>query len=238
MLKPFSEFTEEVEAVCAQLFAEYGIRYFDYARYYQSGKCIALFSNSNYPDYFANHEVFKSMPPLILSPGAHLWMEYIPRAFLNVVSETFNYDHGITICCNYPDYREVFNFAAKPENPHILSLYLNNLGILHKFKQDFLKKLAHVIHKLEKEPQIILTNQSKLLKPEPCSGILANLTKRQLDCLTLLSKGLTAKEIARKLNISFRTVEKHIDAMRERLGCKNRTEIVTLLSKEESFFFL
>ena len=44
--------------------------------------------------------------------------------------------------------------------------------------------------------------------------IVACLTERESDILTLLSSGLTAKVIARQLKISYRTVETHVANMR------------------------
>jgi ATP/maltotriose-dependent transcriptional regulator MalT len=38
------------------------------------------------------------------------------------------------------------------------------------------------------------------------------LSERQLDCLVLLAKGLKTKDIARRLNLSPRTVEHYIDS--------------------------
>ena len=52
---------------------------------------------------------------------------------------------------------------------------------------------------------------------------------RQLDCMTLVKKGLTTKQIARELGISPRTVDQHIGAALANLGCANRTAAVALM---------
>lgn len=51
-------------------------------------------------------------------------------------------------------------------------------------------------------------------------------TKREIDCIRFLVEGYTAKTTARKLNISHRTVERHLDNIREKLGVKRKIEIV------------
>lgn len=55
------------------------------------------------------------------------------------------------------------------------------------------------------------------------------LSKRQLDCLMLAARPMTAKEIGRELNISSRTVEVHLDKAVQILGAANRMDAVRML---------
>lgn len=59
------------------------------------------------------------------------------------------------------------------------------------------------------------------------------LTARQRDCMELVKDGLTAKQIARELGISHRTVEQHIAAAIEILGVSNRLAAVGRLYELE-----
>lgn len=54
-----------------------------------------------------------------------------------------------------------------------------------------------------------------------------HLTKRQMDCLYYLVKGMTIKQIANTLNLSPKTVEHYLDAVKVKLKCRNRTELIT-----------
>ena len=51
-----------------------------------------------------------------------------------------------------------------------------------------------------------------------------HLTKRELDILQLLSKGMLYKEISQQLSISNNTVKQHIHNIYEKLHVQNRTE--------------
>ena len=51
-----------------------------------------------------------------------------------------------------------------------------------------------------------------------------NLTKREIDILQLLAKGMLYKEIALQLGISANTVKQHIHNIYEKLHVQNRTE--------------
>jgi len=53
-----------------------------------------------------------------------------------------------------------------------------------------------------------------------------NLTGKQENCLFLLIRGKTTKEIAKALAISPRTVEGHLEAIKIKLKCKYKSEII------------
>jgi DNA-binding CsgD family transcriptional regulator len=53
-----------------------------------------------------------------------------------------------------------------------------------------------------------------------------NLTARQLDCLYYLAKGFTIKQIAKMLLLSPRTVEHYLDAIKTKLNCETRVELI------------
>lgn len=57
----------------------------------------------------------------------------------------------------------------------------------------------------------------------------ATLTQRELQVAELVAQGLTNKSIAEKLVISQRTVEGHVEHIRDKLGFGSRTQIATWL---------
>jgi DNA-binding NarL/FixJ family response regulator len=56
---------------------------------------------------------------------------------------------------------------------------------------------------------------------------LPELNSREIEILTLVSRGKTSVEIARKLHLSKRTVDFHIDNARSKLRAATRTEAAT-----------
>ena len=55
-------------------------------------------------------------------------------------------------------------------------------------------------------------------------------TKRELECIKLLMQGQTAKQIAKNLNISYRTVEAHFQNIKLKTCCKNRYDIIRVFA--------
>lgn len=63
--------------------------------------------------------------------------------------------------------------------------------------------------------------------------MLSELTWQQNRITRLLAEGYSTLEIADELRISYRTVKNHISAIMERLGARDRTEIVVMYYKEK-----
>lgn len=59
------------------------------------------------------------------------------------------------------------------------------------------------------------------------SGSRILLSKREIECLHHLIKGKAAKEIARQMDISPRTVELHISHIKNKMKCKTSLELVS-----------
>lgn len=53
-----------------------------------------------------------------------------------------------------------------------------------------------------------------------------NLTKKEHECLFLLVRGKTASEIALMLNVSKRTIETHIENIKNKFGCTKKSELI------------
>ena len=58
--------------------------------------------------------------------------------------------------------------------------------------------------------------------------VLMTLTDREYQCVELLSQGNTSKSIAKKLNISHRTVEAHFGNIMHKFRCRNRYDILKI----------
>ena len=64
---------------------------------------------------------------------------------------------------------------------------------------------------------------------EPVPGSLTSLgvTPRETEVLGLVSAGLSNKDIAARLYLSHRTVEKHIESLLRKTGARSRTQLAT-----------
>ena len=63
---------------------------------------------------------------------------------------------------------------------------------------------------------------------------LSILTTRETDVVECLLSGQTAKQTARQLVISPRTVERHLENIKEKLSCKTKFELVRILLRRSA----
>ena len=70
-------------------------------------------------------------------------------------------------------------------------------------------------------------------RPEESRTVFDGLTPRERECLRLVAQHHRSKEIARLLNISKSTVDKHIDSARDRLGAPDRRTAALALAAHE-----
>ncbi|OGT69581.1 MAG: hypothetical protein A3I12_03000 [Gammaproteobacteria bacterium RIFCSPLOWO2_02_FULL_38_11] len=254
---PSWNMAREVHEITKPLFQYFNINYFDFARFYKkNNEVLVLYSDPAWVAYFLNDPSYIN-PASYLKKGNHLWESYIPPEIIKIANTQFNHKHGITFHYDHEKYHEIFNFSAAAENYKILQLYSNKIEVLQKFCAYFIEKAAPLIEKLEKQ-KIILPAKT-LITPSSClivsfekkcedflnslgiSSLYSNqiltfakekkITARELDCLHHLSKGLTAKEIGKTLKISHRTVETHLQHIKEKAGCRKIIEIFSEIKK-------
>lgn len=237
---------EDVKRICEPLFASTGITYFDYARFsHKDKKALIICSDPQYVDFFISHELYKGGPTQHITPGYHLWQEYIDDNFLGVAKNLFHHAHGLTILNPFDTYSEIINFATHHDNAMITSFYLNHQNVINKFICYF-REQAEDILKLAQKYQIDLSDEysEKMTSVNDAyhqieqqlfsnnnfvftiDNKMVKLSKREIECLFYLKQGMGTKKMARLLEISPRTVESYIEALKLKLNCKSRIEVV------------
>lgn len=96
---------------------------------------------------------------------------------------------------------------------------------------DFLEKPASTEILLERVAVALAENRRRHTEAASANEILERfrqLTPREHEVLTLITQGLTNKDIARDLGISPRTVENHRARMMEKMGAANLAELCRL----------
>ena len=100
-----------------------------------------------------------------------------------------------------------------------------------------------LIEEKEKKPSQSLSWWSGIKKTKitremaMCANQLQNsphfkVTKKEAECFYLMLRGNTYRGIADFLSISHRTVENHMTALKKRLHCRTRNEVIRLLLEE------
>jgi DNA-binding CsgD family transcriptional regulator len=90
----------------------------------------------------------------------------------------------------------------------------------------WLASAAGSLHQAGLEP---LADVCRAMLAEPVPGSLTSLgvTPRETEVLGLVAAGLSNKDIAARLYLSHRTVEKHIESLLRKTGARSRTQLAT-----------
>lgn len=173
-----------------------------------------------------------------------------PFEELHEVTQKFSVANLMVLMQKHSNYYELWHFGCPPDIPGMINIYLNNLDILKSFCYYFKDRGAHLIKQFEanrmcmKKDKAIITEDSPALlfdtsqARNQCLHTLKidkyhlgenynhhYLTKREVECIKWCIRGKTADETSLILNISKRTVNAHLDNVKQKLNCNKQAHL-------------
>ncbi len=249
----------EIGEICKPLH-KLGITSFNYVRTYDDGSQVNLGNIPAWLEYFYENEFYRigafEKHPSNYESGYALWPQLSGQKIFFDARTYFNIDNGITIIEKQMDSCDFYYFGTTKNNAKIINFYLNNIDLLKRFILYFKDRANSIIKQADKD-RIVLpdhfdqresasSNESciqELFKREflketaiktlKLTGELKGevLTNKQLNCIINLMEGKTAKEIAKTLDISHRTVEGHVTKLKTRFNCRTKNDLLSKLLK-------
>jgi DNA-binding CsgD family transcriptional regulator len=189
------------------------------------------------------------------------WIETIPAQSRQRISEQlvsqrslFNIGNELVISQINDNYHEYFHFYCDAKDRSVLNILLGAMPLLEHFILYFLNEAHDLIQASIEQPLVQPwktppgkpSGERDLQLPKKADFLAATqikrfylpnaddsdyLSERELACAKLLVHGMTAKEIALSLEISPRTVEVHINSIKDKLGCTWKSEVARQLIK-------
>ena len=225
-------------------FQKYGILFIDYVRVYTDRSRLHLTTSLEWVDFFLNNyysekfiffETAKNVHNNFQYSFVNLWNKFNNAAVSEEIADKFGVGNGITIAKQQNGFTEYFYLGADPSNTQIYDIYLNNPTLLNQLTFYLKEKIESLIVKADQcriPPPIIDTHQSDPLSEKDEiedfdaqryyfyeNDILQHLSKREHECLKLAAVGKSALEIGVILAVSKRTVEQHMQNIKEKFNC-------------------
>jgi DNA-binding CsgD family transcriptional regulator len=167
--------------------------------------------------------------------------------------------NGVSIYKKYNNYVEMWNFLSNNKDQAMYETYINNIPYFERFiiyfknraneildtsnARLFLLRDSHLI--LDTNPSIAENHRHNFLLMTILSKIKTStkgevvISKRELQCLYLLSLGKSVKEIANAFHLSSRTVEYHINKLKSKLNCQYQSELLRIFYEDlEEYYAL
>ena len=144
------------------------------------------------------------------------------------------------LCNTYPELPvAVLSASDNPKHIH-KAMDLGVSGFIHKSSsfEDMHEAIKRILAGGIYRPKNLMLESSQangaapdLDQPPNRDALIDSLSKRHLEILTCLAKGMSNKDIATFLCISENTVKTHLKSLMLTLGCHNRTEAGVMAEK-------
>lgn len=164
--------------------------------------------------------------------------------------QKFGYKNTLHIVEREQDCQHLYTFAFDLNETEFLQLVINNINHLHNFISYYKTTSKDIIGEAKKpKNHLLLPTSSNIVSNKKSiknycdfleetdkkfvpiihkdSGKPIKLSLQQYRCLSFVLRGCSAKEVAREMALSYRTVEHYIVAIRKLLSCDNTRELIS-----------
>ncbi len=235
----------EVDELIKPLKEYFGLTSFVYQRNFNDGSEIRLSNQPEWIHYFYEQGLYeKSMfetHPSEFKKKRIVWAGLSVHQPILEKAREFNIDHGITFVEPQEDGCEFFFLGTSVDKPQVMNKYLSHIDLLERFLDYFREKAQPLIQRALKEKIIIPNKFERAPKGIICKDLdrqaFLNLlnpqhfSTREMECIRLLTRGYTQKMIAQELGISPRTVETHLEHIKEKTDTHTKGELVKYFLK-------
>lgn len=242
------------------LYDHFGINHFWYYRITRSGAYSYVGSHAPWNEYCFGQSLLRHFPclrhPNVLRRGITLMKAGENESYKEVQRqawEKFGIHFSLNIFENCAEGIEAFGFGTQFQDHEAEERLLNELSLLRCFIKEFRERHAKLFHLLADNCVDLSANIGSIFHEQPKGIILplerslflrqmghriAELTVREKDILKLVVNGFPASYIKEQLGLSLRTVENYIAAIKDKLSCSSKVELIHKAKELASIGFL
>ncbi len=247
--------SQDIEEIALPLKKYLGVTSFVYAKNYHNGSEIRLTNQPAWLEHYYKNALYLNsgfeQNPNKLQSGYAVWSHLTHHQPILREARGFNIDHGMSIVQKTADGCEFYFLGTTSDNPQVTNALLNHLEFLHQFTFYFKEKARKLLKTVDNSRIVIPQKLSKVSSQEQGlpsknqslhlqkilnvkkmqfdGGI--NLSARELSCAKLLIQGKSARLIAEALFLSPRTIETHLQHLKEKLHCRTKTELISKINE-------
>jgi len=257
--------SNKIQAVTRPLHDHFGISYFTYHRIDEAGKYTVLIDRPEWAECYVGKEFYKQDPflthPDNFQPGESyveaLGQQNLFTEVIESAKSVLDIDIQIQIIEKQNGAVEFFGFGGNSQNRNFQQIYLNHIPLLKTFSHHFTAEFASILLDMHEEAAPLhLLKGDHYFESHPLHGLInvqaflqdlglqeqvkkaALLSPREKECLKYLLNGQSAKETARALGLSSRTIETYFEKIKLKFGCWSKNEIFTIAQQLSSLRLL
>ncbi|MBS0272533.1 MAG: LuxR family transcriptional regulator [Proteobacteria bacterium] len=248
-----------VEDVCQPLFKAFGITHFGCLRIFENGQILRIANNENWTQSYFQHEFYNdldlyNMKHVPINEQRFASIIGTPQSeHCKMLHSEFNIWNFMLIYERFSTYGDFWFFGTTRDNSQIINFYINNMNVLQHFILYFKNRAEH-LYDIRDSSKLISTQITPLkeniieeidihnfLQKIPHAKHYLNgkhsgkfLSRREADCLLLFAQGRSMKEIGEHMGLSPRTIETHINNIKNKVDCHTKGELISIFSKVKS----
>lgn len=258
--------SKRLKDLTASLFQTFELTTFGYKRVFTDGKYLFFSTNQSWVEYHIknihNHGHFfvHAMNHALVSDGFYrvLWPVKPIDHFLEALHHLGMWN-GLNFYKKQSDSIELWTFSTSPEKYQDPNSYLSIITYLERFIGYFNVVAADILDPIDDKKLALCKDSSTIFAP-PSSPILdpplktfltettitnipvygrsglCYLSRQESVCLSLLAQGKSAKEIARLLNLSPRTVESYLATIKLKTGQPSKSSLIDIFNTSSRRF--
>lgn len=248
----------DIKNIFSSYFKNSFVQFFEYATFTEDGNVKLLSTHPELTNLiFMNGLNFTKDQLFRLNKFSLLNTCYIPDNFerhkytilMNASKNNFNIDHFFAIYIKTEEHHELYSFGSNANDGMAMNKYLNNINYFESFVLYFNNQIKNIKQLSMEESKISIPNFNKdkligadknyLQKAMPLKtdrfivkldNANDGISMREKQCLSLTVQGHSAKEIAKILEISHRTVEGYIENIKLKFGITKKSALWKIMS--------
>lgn len=246
---PLLRLSSDIQSCCGIL-NDIGITHFNHVALFNDQTEFSLCNRPEWVQYFYQEQLYKqgaySVPQAIANNHVILWSSVQDQPVFQIATTKFHLRQGMTIVKQAKDATHFFYCGGSTLSEDQI---VGRLPLLNRFIASYFERCKTAI-------QQATDSRIKLIMPKTTEDVCVDslnvtmadvltsqvkyyhyflagkkilLTKREDECALLLLKGAGPKAIAHQMNLSVRTVEKHLEKLKNKFQVRNLMELVIKL---------
>jgi len=253
------KFNDQIKRSCRPLFEYFNLNYFCFVSINCSGGYSYFANNIDWSEYYGSNEFHLSNPfqrhPKLFCEGVYL-LKNNPNNELSEISRSaiddFGIDFSLKLINKTNDGFEAFILASPSSDQTYFEMLLNELPMVRLFIKKFREENEAIFRAAEENqmdlggllgPAFYQNSIPAVQSPTARHSFLkkmgidvdAVLSVREIEVIKLLLEGYSAAKIAPQIYLSRRTVEHHIERIKDKLGCGSKAELIQKARELDQF---
>lgn len=243
--------SNDIASIGQPLFSYTPIEFFNFVRVFKNGSRLSLCSRADFMDFYFSNQLYNSSVFVFnqecLNNRYFFHHTHIANSVIQVAAEKFNICYGLALIRQYDKYFDFYHFATSKSKTNIYNYYMNNIDLLERFSLYFDEKAQKIIQTVKPyvpEQKVLIessistnlsNSETKFLKATQFKKIYLDkkknlfLTYREIECIYYFMHGFSAKEIGKKLKLSFRTIEYYVLTIKKRFQINSYIDLINKL---------